>query len=134
MLFIPCHRSHIDYLIFSYVLYVNNIQLTFIAAGDNLSFPDGIYFPQIRGVFSKAQLQDEELYSEVFAKYMAILLKENYSLSFVKAGAAGPEKMVMPKYGLLSMVIQALQDKYCDNFAAIPVYLGYDRIIEENRI
>lgn len=39
--------------------------------------------------------------------------------------------MVMPKYGLLSMVIQALQDKYCDNFAAIPVYLGYDRVIEE---
>jgi glycerol-3-phosphate O-acyltransferase len=29
------------------------------------------------------------------------------------------------------MIIQAYQEKYCDNFAAIPVYIGYDRVIEE---
>jgi len=39
--------------------------------------------------------------------------------------------MVMPKYGLLSMIIQAYQDKYCENMAAVPVYIGYDRVIEE---
>jgi len=130
---IPCHRSHIDYLIFSYVLYVNNIQLTFIAAGDNLSFfPMGYIFRKSGAFFLRRSFRDEELYSEVFAKYMAILLKENYSLEFfIEGGRSRTGKMVMPKYGLLSMVIQALQDKYCDNFAAIPVYLGYDRIVEE---
>ena len=49
----------------------------------------------------------------------------------MKAEAAGPGKWSCPKYGLLSMIIQAYQEKYCENFAAIPVYIGYDRVIEE---
>ena len=37
---ISCHRSHIDYLLLSYVFFKNNIQMPFIAAGNNLSlFP-----------------------------------------------------------------------------------------------
>ncbi len=130
---IPCHRSHIDYLIFSYVLYVNNIQLTFIAAGDNLTFfPMGYIFRKSGAFFMRRSFRDDELYSEVFTKYIAILLKEDFPLEFfIEGGRSRTGKMVMPKYGLLSMVIQALQDKYCENFAAIPVYLGYDRIIEE---
>ncbi len=52
---IPCHRSHIDYLLFSYVLYKNNIQLPFIAAGNNLSFfPMGYIFRKSRRFFSAA--------------------------------------------------------------------------------
>lgn len=130
---IPCHRSHIDYLIFSYVLYVNNIQLTFIAAGDNLSFfPMGYIFRKSGAFFMRRSFRANELYSEVFTRYIAILLKENYPLEFfIEGGRSRTGKMIMPKYGLLSMVIQALQDKYCDNLAVVPVYIGYDRIIEE---
>ncbi len=50
---------------------------------------------------------------------------------FIEGGRSRTGKMVMPKYGLLSMVLQAYQEKYCDNFAAIPVYIGYDRVVEE---
>jgi glycerol-3-phosphate O-acyltransferase len=50
---------------------------------------------------------------------------------FIEGGRSRTGKMVVPKYGLLSMIIQAYQEKYCDNFAAIPVYIGYDRVIEE---
>lgn len=130
---IPCHRSHIDYLLFSYVLYKNNIQLPFIAAGENLSFfPLGYIFRKSGAFFLRRSFRGNEIYSEVFAKYMAILLKEGLPLEFfIEGGRSRTGKMVMPKYGLLSMVIQALQDKYCENFAAIPVYIGYDRVIEE---
>jgi glycerol-3-phosphate O-acyltransferase len=130
---IPCHRSHIDYLLFSYVLYKNNIQLPFIAAGNNLSFfPLGYIFRKSGAFFLRRSFRGNEIYSEVFAKYMAILLKEGLPLEFfIEGGRSRTGKMVMPKYGLLSMVIQAYQEKYCDNFAAIPVYIGYDRVIEE---
>jgi len=37
----------------------------------------------------------------------------------------------MPKYGILSMIIQAYQEKACDDLAVIPIYIGYDRVIEE---
>jgi len=130
---IPCHRSHIDYLLFSYVLYKNNIQLPFIAAGNNLSFfPLGYIFRKSGAFFLRRSFKGNEIYAEVFTKYMAILLKEGLPLEFfIEGGRSRTGKMVMPKYGLLSMVIQAYQEKYCDNFAAIPVYIGYDRVIEE---
>jgi glycerol-3-phosphate O-acyltransferase len=130
---IPCHRSHIDYLLFSYVLYVNNIQLPFIAAGNNMSFfPMGYFFRKSTAFFLRRSFRGNEVYAEVLAKYIAILLREGLPVEFfIEGGRSRTGKMVMPKYGLLSMVIQAYQEKYCENFAAIPVYIGYDRVIEE---
>ncbi|OGP66356.1 MAG: hypothetical protein A2W27_01060 [Deltaproteobacteria bacterium RBG_16_44_11] len=130
---IPCHRSHTDYLLFSYVLYINNLQLPFIAAGINLSFfPMGYIFRRSTAFFLRRGFRGNEVYAEVLAKYIAILLREGLPLEFfIEGGRSRTGKMVMPKYGLLSMIIQAYQEKYCDNFAAVPVYIGYDRVIEE---
>jgi glycerol-3-phosphate O-acyltransferase len=130
---IPCHRSHIDYLLIHYVFFYNNIQLPFIAAGNNLSFfPMGYIFRKSGAFFLRRSFRGNKLYSEVFTKYLATLLKEGLPLEFfIEGGRSRTGKMIMPKYGLLSMVIQAYQEKYCENFAAIPVYIGYDRVIEE---
>lgn len=130
---VPCHRSHIDYLLIHYVFYMNNIQLPFIAAGNNLSFfPMGYIFRKSGAFFLRRSFRGNKIYSEVFSKYLAILLKEGLPLEFfIEGGRSRTGKMVVPKYGLLSMVIQAYQEKYCENFAAIPVYIGYDRVIEE---
>ncbi|MFA5322785.1 MAG: 1-acyl-sn-glycerol-3-phosphate acyltransferase [Smithella sp.] len=130
---VPCHRSHIDYLLIHYVFYKNNIQLPFIAAGNNLSFfPMGYIFRKSGAFFLRRSFRGNKVYSEVFTKYLATLLKEGLPLEFfIEGGRSRTGKMIMPKYGLLSMVIQAYQEKYCENFAAIPVYIGYDRVIEE---
>ena len=130
---IPCHRSHIDYLLLSYVFFKSNIQMPFIAAGSNLSFfPMGYIFRKSGAFFLRRTFKGNEVYAEVLSKYIAILLQEGLPLEFfIEGGRSRTGKMVIPKYGLLSMIIQAYQDKYCDNFAAIPVYIGYDRVIEE---
>jgi glycerol-3-phosphate O-acyltransferase len=130
---VPCHRSHIDYLLLSYLFYKHNIQLPFIAAGANLSFfPLGYIFRKSGAFFLRRSFRGNDVYSEVFAKYIAVLLQEGLPLEFfIEGGRSRTGKMVLPKYGLLSMVLQAYQEKYCDNFAAIPVYIGYDRVVEE---
>jgi len=130
---ISCHRSHFDYLLLSYVFFKNNIQMPFIAAGNNLSFfPLGYIFRHSGAFFLRRSFRGNELYGEVFAKYMATLLHEGLPLEFfIEGGRSRTGKMVMPKYGLLSMIIQAYQDKYCENLACVPVYIGYDRVIEE---
>ncbi len=130
---VPCHRSHIDYLLIHYVFYMNNIQLPFIAAGSNLSFfPMGYIFRKSGAFFLRRSFKGNKVYSEVFAKYLAILLKEGLPLEFfIEGGRSRTGKMVVPKYGLLSMLLQAYQEKYCENLALIPVYIGYDRVIEE---
>ncbi|MGV8058701.1 MAG: 1-acyl-sn-glycerol-3-phosphate acyltransferase [Smithellaceae bacterium] len=130
---IPCHRSHIDYLLLSYVFYKNNIQMPFVAAGNNMSFfPMGYVFRKSGAFFLRRSFRGNAVYSEVFAKYIAALLREGLPLEFfIEGGRSRTGKMVMPKYGLLSFVLQAYQEKYCDNLAAIPVYIGYDRVVEE---
>ncbi|HVO65430.1 MAG TPA: 1-acyl-sn-glycerol-3-phosphate acyltransferase [Syntrophales bacterium] len=129
---IPCHRSHIDYLLLSYVFFKNNIQLPFVAAGTNLSFwPLGYIFRKSGAFFIRRTFKGNILYGEVFAKYVEVLLKEGLPLEFfIEGGRSRSGKMVMPKFGLLSMLIQAFKRKACEDLAAIPVFIGYDRVIE----
>ena len=130
---IPCHRSHIDYLLLSYVFYRNNIQMPFVAAGTNLSFwPLGYIFRKSGAFFIRRTFKGNILYGEVFAKYLEVLLKEGLPIEFfIEGGRSRSGKMVMPKYGLLSMLIQAYKKKACDDVAAIPVFIGYDRVMEQ---
>lgn len=39
VVYVPCHRSHVDYLLLSYVLYKNGLMPPHIAAGINLNMP-----------------------------------------------------------------------------------------------
>jgi len=130
---IPCHRSHFDYLLLSYTFYKNNIQMPFVAAGTNLAFfPMGYIFRKSGAFFLRRSFKGNELYGEVFARYIKVLLQEGLPLEFfIEGGRSRTGKMVMPKYGLLAMILQAYQEKACDDLAAIPVYIGYDRVIEE---
>lgn len=130
---VPCHRSHIDYLLIHYIFYYNNIQLPFIAAGNNLLiWPIGHIFRRSGAFFLRRTFAGNRLYAQVFEKYIKVLLQEGHPLEFfIEGGRSRTGKMVMPKYGLLSMVIQAYREKACDDIAIIPVYIGYDRVIEE---
>jgi glycerol-3-phosphate O-acyltransferase len=130
---IPCHRSHIDYLLLSYVLYKHNIQMPFVAAGTNLLFfPIGYIFRKSGAFFMRRTFKGNPLYAEVFAKYLKVLLREGLPLEFfIEGGRSRTGKMIMPKYGLLSMIIEAYQGGACEDLALIPVYIGYDRVIEE---
>ena len=130
---VPCHRSHIDYLFLSYVFYHNNIQLPFIAAGTNLLFwPMGHIFRKSGAFFLRRTFRNDILYGHVFSQYIKVVMQEGFPIEFfIEGGRSRTGKMVMPKYGLLSMVIQAYREGACDNLAVIPVYIGYDTVIEE---
>ena len=130
---IPCHRSHIDYLLLSYVFEKNNIPLPFVAAGTNLMFwPLGYIFRKSGAFFIRRSFKGEDLYGVVFSKYLKMLLKEGLPVEFfIEGGRSRTGKMVMPRYGLLSMVIQAYQEGISSDLAILPVFIGYDRVIEE---
>lgn len=130
---VPCHRSHIDYLLLSYVFEKSSIQLPFVAAGTNLTFwPLGPIFRKSGAFFIRRSFRGNVLYGEVFAKYVKVLLKEGLPVEFfIEGGRSRTGKMVMPKYGILSMIIQAYQEGISSDLAIIPVYIGYDRVIEE---
>ena len=130
---IPCHRSHIDYLLLSYVFYKHNIQMPFVAAGANMLIgPLGHIFRKSGAFFMRRSFKGNIFYGEVFAKYVKVLLKERLPLEFfIEGGRSRTGKMVMPRYGLLSMIIQAYKEGACDDLAIVPVFIGYDRVLEE---
>ncbi|MBN2282942.1 MAG: 1-acyl-sn-glycerol-3-phosphate acyltransferase [Deltaproteobacteria bacterium] len=130
---VPCHRSHIDYLLLSHVLYRNNIQQPFIAAGNNLLFwPMGHIFRKSGAFFLRRSFRGDPLYGQVFSTYIKVLLQEGFPLEFfIEGGRSRTGKMVMPKFGLLSMIIQAYREGACNDLAFVPVYIGYDRVVEE---
>ncbi len=56
IIYVPCHRSHMDYLLLSYVIYRNGYAIPHIAAGLNLNMPVGWPVPaQGRGVLHPPQ-------------------------------------------------------------------------------
>ncbi|MBW2674347.1 MAG: 1-acyl-sn-glycerol-3-phosphate acyltransferase [Deltaproteobacteria bacterium] len=130
---IPCHRSHMDYLLIHYVFYYNNIQLPFIAAGANLSFwPLGYFARNLGAFFIRRTIGGNALYGEALAKYVKTLLAEGFPIEFfIEGGRSRTGKMVMPKYGLFSMIMQAYRESHFDDLAIIPVFVGYDRVVEE---
>jgi glycerol-3-phosphate O-acyltransferase len=133
LVLIPCHKSHIDYLILDYVLYRNNMQVPHIAAGKNLSFwPMGPLFRSGGAFFLRRSFGGAVLYARVFAEYIHKLLEEGYHIEqFIEGGRSRTGKLLMPKLGLLSILISAFKSGACEDMVIVPVYIGYDRIIEE---
>ena len=133
LLLIPSHKSHIDYLILDYVLYHNNLSVPHIAAGKNLSFwPMGPIFRSGGAFFLRRSFGGAVLYSKVFAEYIHRLLEEGYNVEqFIEGGRSRTGKLLMPKLGLLSILMNAFKNGACKDMLIVPIYVGYDRIIEE---
>jgi glycerol-3-phosphate O-acyltransferase len=134
LILIPCHKSHIDYLILSYVLYHNNMPCPHIAAGKNLSFwPLGPIFRAGGAFFLRRTFRGAVLYSRVFSAYIYKLLEEGFNIElFIEGGRSRTGKLLMPKLGLISILLDAYRNGACEDMIFVPVYIGYDRIIEEH--
>jgi glycerol-3-phosphate O-acyltransferase len=133
LVLVPSHKSHIDYLILDYVLYHNNLPVPHIAAGKNLSFwPMGPLFRSGGAFFLRRSFRGAVLYSKVFAEYIHKLLEEGYNIEqFIEGGRSRTGKLLMPKLGLLSILMNAYKNGACKDMLIVPIYIGYDRIIEE---
>ncbi len=134
LILMPCHKSHIDYLILSYILYAHNLPVPLIAAGKNLSFwPMGTIFRAGGAFFIRRSFRGAMLYSRVFSEYIHKLLEEGFNIEFFLEGTRSRSgKLIMPKLGLLSMLLNAFRNGACEDMVIVPIFIGYDRVLEEN--
>ena len=136
LLLVPSHKSHIDYLVVSYVLSENDLVPPHIAAGANLSFfPLGPLFRRAGAFFLRRSFKGDRLYGAVFRAYIRKLLREGYSVEFfIEGGRSRTGKLLGPKLGLLGMVVEAaLADDGAQARRAhvVPISIGYEKVIEE---
>ncbi len=131
---LPSHKSHIDYLVLSYVLYTNHIQLPLIAAGDNLNFfPVGFIFRHGGAFFIRRSFKGDRLYGAVVDAYMRRLLLDGWSIEFfLEGGRSRTGKLLPPKLGLLNMVVEAAQGSEAAKVLFAPISIGYERMVEED--
>ena len=133
LVYIPCHKSHIDYLVLSYLLYKHNLNLPLVAAGKNLAFwPLGPFFRKSGAFFIRRSFRGQKFYTDVFAAYIKTLVSEGHNLEFfIEGGRSRTGKMVLPKLGLLAILMQAVEEGYCDDLIFVPCAINYDRVLEE---
>ncbi|MCG8471186.1 MAG: 1-acyl-sn-glycerol-3-phosphate acyltransferase [Desulfobacterales bacterium] len=134
LVLVPCHKSHLDYLILSYVFKKNNMPCPHIAAGRNLSFwPMGTMLRGGGAFFMRRTFKGAKLYSRVFFEYMQKLLSEGFNIElFLEGTRSRTGKLLPPKVGLLSMLVDACRQGACEDLQFVPVYFGYDRVLEED--
>ncbi len=134
VVYVPCHKSHFDYLILSYTLFQNWMSVPVIAAGINLSFfPLGTIFRKGGAFFMKRSFKDNPIYAHTFAAYVRTILQERIPLEFFIEGTRSRSgKLMLPKKGLLSMIIQGWESGVTRDVIFVPVYVGYDTVVEES--
>ncbi len=133
LVLVPCHKSHLDYLLLPYIMFHNNMPCPHIAAGKNLSFwPLGPLFRRGGAFFIRRTFKGAPLYSKIFSSYLEKLLSEGFNIKiFIEGGRSRTGKLLAPKPGGLGMLINAYTSGACPDLYFIPIFIGYDRVLEE---
>ncbi len=135
VVYVPCHRSHIDYLLLSYVLYKNGLMPPpHIAAGINLNMPivGGPILRRGGAFFMRRSFKDNPLYATVFNEYMHVMFtRGGYSVEyFVEGGRSRTGRMLPPRPGMLSMTVRSFLRDHRKPIVFVPVYIGYEKVME----
>lgn len=132
VVYVPCHRSHIDYLLLSYLLYTHGIVPPHIFAGVNLNLPVvGAVLRKGGAFFARRSFRGNALYSAVFSEYMAKLVSGGYSIEyFIEGGRSRTGRLLQPKSGALVMTLRAYLRQPRKPVLFQPVYIGYEKLME----
>lgn len=128
----PGHKSHIDYLILSYLFHISGLSTPHIAAGINLDFPPiGTLFRKSGAFFIRRSFKNDRVYGAVLKAYIRMLLRDGFTQEFfVEGSRSRTGKVLMPKFGMVAMEVEAWLDKVRPDVAFVPTSIAYERIIE----
>uniref|UniRef100_A0A3Q2YHZ5 Glycerol-3-phosphate acyltransferase 1, mitochondrial n=2 Tax=Hippocampus comes TaxID=109280 RepID=A0A3Q2YHZ5_HIPCM len=140
MVFLPVHKSHIDYLLITLILFCHNIKAPHIAAGNNLSIPIlSTLIRKLGGFFIRRKMEEsgdgkkDVLYRSLLYAYTEELLRQQQFLEVYLEGTRSRSgKPSTARAGMLSIVVDALRTGSIGDVLVVPVGISYDRIIEGN--
>ncbi|HSR64730.1 MAG TPA: glycerol-3-phosphate 1-O-acyltransferase PlsB, partial [Xanthomonadaceae bacterium] len=132
VIYVPSHRSHMDYLLLSYLLYTHGIVPPHIFAGVNLNLPViGTLLRKGGAFFARRSFRGNALYSAVFREYMAQLVAGGYSIEyFIEGGRSRTGRLLQPKGGSLAMTVRAYLRQPTRPVLFQPIYIGYEKLME----
>ena len=132
IVYVPAHRSHIDYLLLSYLLHDNGFTPPHIAAGANLNLPlVGRLLRHSGAFFLRRSFKGEPLYAAVFHEYLHLILTRGFPLEyFIEGGRSRSGRTLNPKAGMLAMTVRSFIREHTRPLVFVPVYIGYEKVME----
>lgn len=131
---VPCHRSHLDYMLISSICFEHNIAMPHIIARDNLSFfPLGRLLRRLGALFVRRGMRHDPLYESIFKRYLQQLIHDGFPVEFfIEGGRSRTGKLRPPRLKLLSMILDAATQSRPDReVTLLPVNITYEQIAEE---
>lgn len=134
LVYLPCHRSHLDYILLSWLLYRHGLMVPHVAAGDNLNIPIiGGILRRGGAIFMRRSFKEDPLYALIFRRYLTLMLHRGHSIEyFIEGGRSRSGRLLTAKAGLLKMTLDAWQQAPDKPLALIPVAISYDRLVESS--
>uniref|UniRef100_A0A3Q3KDV6 Glycerol-3-phosphate acyltransferase 1, mitochondrial n=1 Tax=Monopterus albus TaxID=43700 RepID=A0A3Q3KDV6_MONAL len=139
MVFLPVHKSHIDYLLITLILFCHNIKAPHIAAGNNLSIPIlSTLIRKLGGFFIRRKMEEtgdgkkDLLYRALLHAVKELLRQQQFLEVYLEGTRSRSGKPSPARAGMLSIVVDALCTGSITDVLVVPVGISYDRIIEGN--
>ncbi|PHH92412.1 hypothetical protein CDD83_7481 [Cordyceps sp. RAO-2017] len=132
IIFLPSHRSHVDYVSLQLICYRLGLTLPVVVSGDNLNFPlVGSFLQHAGAMWIRRSFGDDALYTTLVQSYTDTLLQEGYNFEcFIEGGRSRTGKLLPPKFGILSFILDSVLSGRVDDAIICPVSTQYDKVIE----
>jgi len=130
---LPSHKSHVDYLVLSYVLKKHMMELPLIASGDNLAFfPVGAMLRRGGAFFIRRSFRGDKLYAALVDAYIRRVIKDGWAIEFfLEGGRSRTGKLLPPQLGLLNIVVDAALELESRSLSFVPISIVYERTMED---
>jgi glycerol-3-phosphate O-acyltransferase len=132
IIYVPCHRSHMDYLLLPYAIYESGYAVPHTAAGINLNLPVvGRFLRKGGAFFLRRSFAGNKLYTVVFMKYLAAIMDRGHAIEyFIEGTRSRTGRLLQPKTGMLLMTVRSFLADPVRPVVFVPVYFGYERLVE----
>lgn len=136
VVFVPSHRSYMDFLLVSFICFTMDIPLPFIAAAADFMNMRVVrtLFRNSGAFYMRRSFMSDPLYWVVFTEYIQNQLQiGDQPLEFFLEGTRSRTgKFLQPRLGVLSMVVDAYTNARVPDVVICPISISYDRILEES--
>ncbi|XP_062533721.1 glycerol-3-phosphate acyltransferase 1, mitochondrial isoform X2 [Armigeres subalbatus] len=139
LIFLPLHRSHLDYIMVSFILLNHDIRCPMVAGGDNLRIPvfgnilryDGAFF--IKRKIDPLTGKKDHVYRAILHTYLQKVLTAGHNVEFfIEGGRTRTGKPCMPKSGILSVIVDAFNNRSISDALLVPVSINYEKLVDGN--
>ncbi|XP_043786567.1 dihydroxyacetone phosphate acyltransferase isoform X1 [Apis laboriosa] len=131
----PSHRSYLDFILLSYILFSYDMALPNIASGMDFyhMYIIGELLRKTGAFYMRRSFSNDLLYKRIFSTYVASLVEHSDRAIefFIEGTRSRSLKSIIPKFGLLSIILESLLEGGVPDIYFIPISINYERPPEE---